>query len=80
MYGGIYACQNGGTCLNSNGVGVCICLSNGYGGNYCTIPLGCNAGGNQACANGGICNISSGLCACPLGFSGVTCSTRKLSN
>ena len=78
LAGGIYACLNGGTCYNNNGVGACSCQS-GYGGTYCATGLGCNAGGSYACQNGGTCIVATGICSCLSGYSGTYCSTGKLN-
>ena len=76
LAGGSFSCQNGGTCLNINGIGVCACLLNGFSGTYCSTPLGCNFTG---CLNGGFCITSTGTCSCLIGYTGSTCSSSKFS-
>lgn len=62
-------CQNGATCVNTQGSYSCLC-ANGYQGLHCTsVSLNCANGGAELCGNG-IC-VQSGAsysCICNQGW------------
>ena len=61
---GIYACQNGGTCISPD---TCEC-ADGFAGEDCSVPLcrhTAEGGVVRGCLNGGICGIKYGIaCVC----------------
>ena len=74
---GTQSCQNGGNCVNTNGVGTCSCQL-GYSGAQCQVAVGCVAGGTSKCINGGVCSLANGQCQCPVTYSGSKCEACNL--
>lgn len=62
-------CQNGGTCINSNGDYMCVCV-NGWSGHDCTVNEDDCA--MMPCYSGGTCHDRVGyfFCECPKGKTG----------
>ncbi|CAB1334897.1 unnamed protein product, partial [Coregonus sp. 'balchen'] len=69
-------CQNGGTCVDANGLAAypsCACPL-GFTGDFCEIDTdSCDP---NPCLNGGNCTDHGPAftCACPMGFNGPTCN------
>ncbi len=64
------SCQNGGTCLNTQGGYNCVCV-NGWTGDDCSENIDDCA--DAACHAGATCHdrVASFLCECPHGRTGV---------
>lgn len=70
------SCQNGGTCLNTQGGYTCVCV-NGWSGDDCSKNIDDCV--NAACHLGSTCHdrVASFFCECPPGRTGLyfyTCS------
>uniref|UniRef100_A0A4W4H7B4 Neurogenic locus notch homolog protein 1 n=1 Tax=Electrophorus electricus TaxID=8005 RepID=A0A4W4H7B4_ELEEL len=66
------SCQNGGTCLNTQGGYNCVCV-NGWSGDDCSKNIDDCA--NAACHKGSTCHdrVASFFCECPPGRTGLLC-------
>ena len=65
-------CQNGATCINTDGSYMCTCAP-GWSGPNCARDL--NECEELQCANGGTCINTPGsfTCLCDIGWTGPTC-------
>ena len=68
-------CQNGGTCLNQQGLFTCVCPA-GKTGVMCEADV--NECDSTPCLNGASCadGVLSFVCACHAGFTGDICETN----
>jgi hypothetical protein len=73
------ACQNGGTCTNSNGGYGCVCV-NGWSGDDCSENIDDCA--FASCTPGSTCidRVASFSCLCPEGKAGKTSRRMELEN
>lgn len=73
------ACQNGGTCHNTNGGYSCVCV-NGWTGEDCSENIDDCA--SAACFHGATCHdrVASFYCECPHGRTGEARPPRGLAH